>query len=40
MKAETLTDNGSEKLMGGVPGLVLQVLNNTLKTNSNQNYYK
>lgn len=40
MKADTLTDNGVEKLLGGVAGVVLQVVNNTLKTNSSQNYYR
>jgi hypothetical protein len=40
MKADTLTDNGIEKLLGGVAGVVVQVLNSCLKSNRNQNYFK
>lgn len=40
MKADTLTENGIEKLLGGVNGVVVQVLNNSLKSNRNQSYFK
>ena len=40
MKAETLTENGIEKLLGGVNGVVVQVLNSSLKSNRNQSYFK
>jgi len=40
MKTDNLTDNGIEKLLGGVAGVVVQVLNNSLKSNRNQNYFK
>ena len=39
MKENKLSDNGIEKLLGSITGIVVQALAVTKKVKNNQNYY-